>query len=146
MKWIAGSFPVALAFLAGCATLDSRIAQNREVLQTYPPDVRRKIEAGEIARGFTKPMVQIAWGDPDDMFQKEDGGGQSETWVYRDYRSRYGMSYMSTGGFWVGGHHGRHAFVPYGYVPYDVTWREDYTRATVTFRGGRVIAYEVKQR
>ncbi|HPA16845.1 MAG TPA: hypothetical protein PLU30_03790 [Verrucomicrobiae bacterium] len=146
MRWFVRGLPFALVVLTGCATLESRVAKNQALLQTYPADIRHKIEGGEIARGFTKPMVQIAWGDPDDTFRREDSGGESETWVYRGYRSRYAMSYAPVGGFWAGGHHRRHVFVPYGFAPYDVTWREDYTRATVTFRGGRVIAYEVKQR
>lgn len=136
----------ASTFLAGCATLDSRISRNQEIFDTFAPDVKRKIEAGEIARGFTRPMVQIAWGDPSDTIRREDTDGASETWVYRGYRQRHTTTFGLGGGFWAGGCRGRYGYVPYAFVPYDVTWREDYTRASVTFRGGRVVSYEVRQR
>ncbi len=131
---------------SGCATVDSRISRNQEVFDTFPPDVKRKIEAGEIARGFTKPMVQIAWGNPDDTVRREDADGASETWIYRGYRTRHTTAIGVGGGFWAGGYRGRHGYVPYAVVPYDVTYREDYPRATVTFRAGRVVSYEVRRR
>jgi len=146
MRWAPWSLSFLTLLLAGCATLESRIEKNQALMQTFSPTDRQKIEAGQIARGFTKPMVQIAWGDPDDVLRREDASGQTETWVYLGYKNRHSTSFVMGGGFWAGGPRCRRGFVPYTFMPYDVMWREEYLRATVTFRGGRVIAYDFKQR
>lgn len=131
--------------LSGCATLESRIEKNQALMQTFSPSERQRIEAGQIARGFTRPMVRVAWGDPDDVIRREDQDGLTETWVYLGYKTRRSMSFMMGGGYFIG-RHGRHGYVPYAPLPYDVMWREEYARATVTFRGGRVVAYDAKVR
>lgn len=146
MRAYLGFVTLAAVLLGGCTTVDTRIARNQEVFDTFSPEAKRKIEAGEIARGFTKPMVQIAWGNPSDTVRREDENGASDVWIYRGYRSRHTTTFGIGGGFWGGGCRGRYGYVPYAYMPYDVTWREDYTRATVTFRSGRVVSYETNQR
>jgi hypothetical protein len=134
---------IGLLGLAGCSTLESRIEGNREVFDAFPAQVQRKITAGEIERGFTKPMVTIALGDPDDVYRKEDAQGASEIWIYKGYRQQYVTTYSMGVPIWAG-RHCRQGFYPNAYVPNEVSWREDYTRATVTFRGGRVVEFNLK--
>src|SRR5687768_16808348 len=78
-------------FLAGCSTVDSRIAKNREAFNTWPPGVQDKVVQGQIDIGFTPEQVRVALGEPDRVFTRTTGDGTSQVWSYRDRRPRIGF-------------------------------------------------------
>jgi hypothetical protein len=77
--------------LAGCSTVDSRIAKNRELFNSWPAAVQDKIVVGQIDIGFTPEQVRIALGDPDRVFTRTTADGTSQVWSYRDRGPRLGF-------------------------------------------------------
>lgn len=77
--------------LAGCSTVDSRIARNREAFNTWPPAVQDKVVVGQIDIGFTPEQVRVALGEPDRVFARTTGDGTSQVWSYRDRGPRFGF-------------------------------------------------------
>src|SRR5215211_498498 len=74
---------------AGCSTVDSRIAKNREVFNTWPPAVQDKVVTGQIDIGFTPDQVRVALGEPDRIFTRTTADGTSQVWSYRDRGPRF---------------------------------------------------------
>jgi hypothetical protein len=87
----------AMLLAAGCSTVDSRIARNRAVFNTWPADVQEAVAAGKIGVGFTPDQVQMALGRPDWAWTSTSADGTSQVWSYRDNAPRFGF------GFGVGG-------------------------------------------
>ena len=87
--------PCVLAFavlvMAGCSTVDSRIAKNRAAFDTWPTAVQDKIVVGQIDIGFTPDQVRVALGEPDRIFTRTTADGTSEIWSYRDRGPRLGF-------------------------------------------------------
>src|SRR5438270_11416293 len=81
---------VAAALLAGCSTVDSRIAHNRAAFNTWPPAVQDKVVAGQIDVGFTPDQVRVALGEPDRVWSRTTNDGTSEVWSYGDRGPRFG--------------------------------------------------------
>jgi hypothetical protein len=77
--------------LAGCSTVDSRIAKNREAFNTWPPAVQDKVVVGKIDIGFTPEQVRVAIGEPDRVFTRTSADGTSQIWSYRDRGPRFGF-------------------------------------------------------
>lgn len=125
--------------LAGCASVDSRIAKNRAAFDSWPPAVQNKIIQGQVDLGFTTDQVRVALGEPDRVFTRTTADGTSEVWSYRDRGPKFGFgvgvgmgSMGSRGGTFggVGIHTG-----PGGYL--------DEEKLGVVFdRNGRVSAIE----
>lgn len=86
---IAAAFWSAIA--AGCSTVDSRIAKNREAFSSWPAAVQDKIVVGKIDIGFTPEQVRVALGEPDRVFTRTTADGTSEIWSYRDRKPRIGF-------------------------------------------------------
>jgi outer membrane protein assembly factor BamE (lipoprotein component of BamABCDE complex) len=90
--------------VAGCSTVDSRIADNRAVFNTWPPAVQDKVVLGQIDVGFTTDQVRVALGEPDRVFTRTTADGTSQVWSYRDRKPRFGFGIgIGTGSF---GHRG----------------------------------------
>lgn len=127
----------SLLFLAfvGCATTPAeRIAKNHAAFASWPPDVQTKVQAGEVALGFTADQVQMALGEPDHTFTRTTEKGTEEVWAYRDRKPRIsiGLGVVGGGGSTrVGGATAVTSGGPY----YDDVLR-------VVFEGGRVSAVE----
>src|SRR5687768_1133055 len=77
--------------LAGCSTVDSRIAKNRDAFNTWPPAVQDKVVVGKIDIGFTPEQVRVAIGEPDRVFTRTSADGTSQIWSYRDRGPRFGF-------------------------------------------------------
>lgn len=77
---------LAICFLwPGCASPESRIAENPELFASFPADVQEKVRQGQIEVGFTKGMVTLAQGPPDRRLAREEATGVvSESWIYTD--------------------------------------------------------------
>jgi len=84
---------VALAtFGAGCSsTPQSRIKKDPAAFNAYPADVRRLIEQGQVAVGFTPDQVRLALGDPDRVITRTSSTGNADIWIYRENKSRLGF-------------------------------------------------------
>ncbi|MGH7945285.1 MAG: hypothetical protein ACREH8_06620 [Opitutaceae bacterium] len=82
----------ALALIAaGCSTVDSRIAKNRDLFNSWPAAIQDKIVVGQIDIGFTPEQVRIALGEPDRVFTRTTADGTSQVWSYRDRGPRIGF-------------------------------------------------------
>jgi len=77
-----GLLLLALLLLAGCETLNSRLARNQGVLRTLPAQHQALIQQGRIEVGFTPTEVYLAWGAPSRKAITKNAGGDSETWYY----------------------------------------------------------------
>jgi hypothetical protein len=85
--------------LVGCASTPAeRIARNRAAFAAWPPDVQAKVQAGEVAPGFTPEQVQMALGEPDHTFTRTTEKGIDEVWAYRDRKPRISIGLGVVGG------------------------------------------------
>lgn len=92
--------PLMLA-LAGCTTPtpQDRIGKNRDLYESFPSDVQRKISEGKVDIGFTPDMAALALGKPGRKFTRADAKGESEVWVYYKSQPRIGLGFgVSSGG------------------------------------------------
>jgi len=130
--------PLALLFaasLAACSTPASRVARNQAAFDSWPAEVREQVRAGKVAVGFTPEQVRVALGEPDRVFVRTTGAGETEVWAYRDLGPQLGVGVgVGTGGP-AGGTLGL------GWESYDS--RE---ALRVAFEGGQVSAIETRRR
>jgi hypothetical protein len=84
-----GVLAAVAVFAAGCSTVDSRIAKNREAFNSWPPAVQDKVVVGQIDLGFTTDQVAVALGQPDRVFTRTTADGTSQVWTYRDRGPRF---------------------------------------------------------
>lgn len=128
----------ALALLTGCSTPDSRIATHRAAFDQLPAEAQRKIRAGQVDIGFTHEMVQMALGEPDRVFIRQNEQGDTEVWAYRDRAPHFSLGLgMGTGG----GHSAVGGGVAVSTGGYD---RDETIR--VEFRGAKVTAVDTLKR
>ena len=81
---------LCLVALVGCATPAQRIAKNPELFASFPEEAQAKIQKGMIDVGFTKPMVEMALGQPDRIYTRQTESNTQEIWSYvtvREYSS-----------------------------------------------------------
>lgn len=91
IKLLLCSFAACALIGAGCSTVDSRIAKNREMFNTWPAAVQDKVVVGKIDIGFTADQVRVALGEPDRVFTRTTADGTSQVWSYRDRGPRFGF-------------------------------------------------------
>jgi len=82
LPFLAGSLLLCLMLLAGCETLDNRLARNQELLKNSPAEHQSLIQQGRIQVGFTPTEVYLAWGAPTHKAFTENAQGSEETWFY----------------------------------------------------------------
>lgn len=78
-----------LFLVAGCETIEKRIAREAELFASFPPEIQERIRAGEVDLGFTPGMVRIAWGEPDVTETIRTTSGAGESWIYLDREQVY---------------------------------------------------------
>lgn len=127
---------------AGCSTVDSRIAKNRELFSSWPLAVQEKIAAGQIDIGFTADQVRVALGEPDRVFTRTTADGTSEVWSYRDRRPRIGFGV----GVGMGGWHGGRGVGGGIGIGTGGGYRDDERLGVVFDRTGQVTAVEERRR
>jgi len=86
--------------LAGCSSVDSRIAKNRAAFNTWPPAVQDKVVVGQIDVGFTPDQVRVALGEPDRVWTRTAADGTSQIWSYRDRRGHFSFGVGVGMGSW----------------------------------------------
>lgn len=75
--------PVAFALLlAACATPAARIKRSQALFDSLPAAEQALIREGKVAVGFTRDMVRLAVGDPDQRWSRTDASGRAEIWSY----------------------------------------------------------------
>lgn len=80
---------VAALGLAGCSTIDQRIAEKSAAFATYPAEVQAKLREGVVEIGYTPDQVYIALGKPDDRRERITAQGRELTWIYHSYHEDY---------------------------------------------------------
>ena len=126
--------------VTGCSTVDSRIAKNRDLFNTWPPAVQDKVVVGQIDIGFTPDQVRVALGEPDRVFTRTTGDGTSQVWSYRDRGPRFSFGVgVGMGSF---GHRGG-TFGGIG-VGSDAGYRDDEKMGIVFDATGRVSSIETR--
>ncbi|MBI2496566.1 MAG: hypothetical protein HYV75_01075 [Opitutae bacterium] len=129
---------IAVALLAGCSTPDSRIAEHRAAFDRFPAAVQEQIRAGKVAVGFTPEMVRMALGEPDRVFTRRSGRGDTEVWGYHDRGPRFSLGIgLGTGG--------RHSSVGGG-VALSTGGYDPEEKLRVEFRDGKVTAVDTLKR
>lgn len=142
--------------LSGCSTIGSRIDENRAAFDALSPQDRALVSQGRIRSGMSMEGVYIAWGRPQQKATGVVRNTATETWVYTATASSWGPYY---GPGWYGGwgYAGRVGFVgrrgghrvfaafndpfwdPF-YYPFPASYQ--YPVKTVSFQGGRVVAFQ----
>src|SRR3954471_23420824 len=127
------------ALLTACTSNpETRIAKNPAIFDTYPPQVRQKIRAGEVDIGFTPDMVRLALGEPSRVFRRQTQDGATELWIYQDNGPRFSLG-IGVGTF------GRHSATSLG-VSSSTGGYDPEEKMHVEFRDGRVTAVEYARR
>ena len=124
-----------LAFLlAGCATPEKRIQQNREVFDSFPVAAQARIRGGQIDLGFTPEMVRIALGEPQRKTLRRSADGEVEIWSYVDSTRRYDRQRVDIDGLGVSGPGGLRSVSGSAWV--NVEQNREFIRTRVEFRNG----------
>jgi len=79
----------SFGFLAGCQSVNDRIAQKPEVFASIDKATQDKIRQGIIDLGYTEDMVYLALGVPDQKRESITAAGRSVVWIYNTYYQRY---------------------------------------------------------
>jgi hypothetical protein len=128
------SLLAAALTLSACSTPASRVSRNQAVFDSWPAEVREQVRAGRVALGFTAEQVRVALGEPDRVFIRTTGAGESEVWAWRELGPQLGLS-VGVGGPPAGG------AIGLGFEGYDY---RDAVR--VVFDQGKVAAIEARRR
>lgn len=128
----------AALIAAGCSTTDSRIAKNRAAFESWPADVREKVQAGRVDVGFTPEQVRVALGEPARKYTRTSSEGTAEVWAYEKSGPRFSIG-IGGGSYHGGSGMGGGVSVGTGGVS-----TEDAVR--VVFTDGRVSAIEQRTR
>ena len=129
---------LAVIFVAGCSTTESRIRKNPEAFARLTQEQQSLIIQGKVGIGFDKEMVQLAIGEPDRLITRTDENGTSEVWSYTTYEG-------PTGAYLYRGWYHRYYMLHDPLYPYylDTPGRRDRERFRVVFRNDRVV--EIQQ-
>lgn len=129
------SLLLAVLALAGCSTPASRIARHQRAFDSWPAEVREQVRAGKVSLGFTPEQVRVALGEPDRVFVRTTGTGETEVWAWLDLGPQFGVGV----GFGSGGPAG--GALGLGWESYDY-----HEAVRVAFEGGKVSAIETRRR
>ena len=130
----------ALLLLAGCATPERRIEQNREIFDSLPVADQARIRGGKIDLGFTADMVRIALGEPQRKLVRRTSGGDGEVWLYLDVDRRYDRQRAEIDGMSVSGPGGIRSIGGSAWV--NVAQEREFVRIRVEFQNGAATAIE----
>lgn len=140
LKLAPGLLAACLLLASGCSTVDSRIAKNRELFNTWPAAVQDKVVRGQIDIGFNADQVRVALGEPDRVFTRTTADGTSQVWSYRDRGPRFGFG-VGVGMGTFGGRGGSFGGVTLGT---GTGYRDDEKMGVVFDPAGRVSAVETR--
>ena len=130
----------ALLLLAGCATPERRIEQNREIFDALPVADQARIRGGKIDLGYSADMVRIALGEPQRKLVRRTPGGDAEIWLYLDVDRRFDRQRADIDGLSVSGPGGSRSITGSAWV--NVAQEREFIRVRVEFQNGAVAAIE----
>ncbi len=148
---------LTFSILAGCTTIDTRIAERQQAFQSMSPRDQALVQQGRIHEGMTQDAVYIAWGPPSQRLPGRNRGAIVETWIYDataagdypgpfsyGYGYGYGLGYGYFGGYRHRFHRGGFFYDPF-FDPYFYNHANivRYPERTVSFQRGRVIAWQL---
>ncbi|MDB6111599.1 MAG: hypothetical protein JWR69_3349 [Pedosphaera sp.] len=112
---------LVIVLFAGCATptVESRKQERYAAYQALSPELKAAVDHGSIKAGMSMDAVYIAWGQPAQVLQGGNAGGESTTWLYEG-------GYLEETRYWG-----------YRRVHYDYNPRS-YVRAEIVFVNGVV--------
>ncbi|MCW8904688.1 MULTISPECIES: hypothetical protein [Sedimenticola] len=135
---------LCLLVLAGCASVqerrDRRIAENRELFDSFPEEIQAQVRQGSVEVGFTRDMVRLAWGPPDHVFTRVTKERRATIWGYTRTRYYPYRDRMSIPVYFIDGNGRRR--IRYHSVWINSETQEEYTVARVEFVKGEVIGVE----
>jgi hypothetical protein len=124
-------FALLATLLLSCASSpDSRIEENQELFDSYPPEVQARLSEGKVAVGDNEDRVYMALGDPNETTVQVTEQGETLMWGYTKSRPGFSIGIGGGGGGYRTG--GAGGGVSMGSGP-----RKDYT-AIIDFREGIV--------
>lgn len=130
--------------LTGCMSVqalrDERIEADRPLFNRYPPAIQKQIRLGQIDIGFTKDMVRLAWGMPDQIFRRTTRAKESVVWSYTQTRRYPYLDRMSVPIYYIDSS-GRQQF-SYHSVWVNRDTQEQFTVARVEFVRGKASVIE----
>ncbi len=75
-----GALIIVFVFFAGCS---AGIKYSPGEIRTFPEEIQKHIQAGEVVTGMTQIQVRYAWGAPSEVKVLEPKDGKyREMWVY----------------------------------------------------------------
>ncbi len=83
-----------VALLAGCSSIQKRIAENPDAFAPLSPEAKQTIRDGHVSLGFTPVMVYMALGKPSKINTSADG--METTWTYIHYNTSEGTISLSS--------------------------------------------------
>ena len=86
IPYVAGMLVLALGLVA-CNTPGSRIKKNQAVFDAFPPEVQQNVRAGKVDVGYTRPMVEIALGNPDRIYTRRTTNGTVQVLAYTSFQT-----------------------------------------------------------
>lgn len=95
-----------LGLLSACASPQSRIRAHQTAFDSYPPEIRRKISAGQADVGFTPAQVELALGRPDRRYTRKALDAVQEIWIYGSDEGGVGLGLGLGLGMGAGGYGG----------------------------------------
>ncbi|MCW8943412.1 MAG: hypothetical protein OQL27_01490 [Sedimenticola sp.] len=138
------SFLLIILLLSGCMSAqslrDERIQADYALFAGFPADVQSQIRLGQIDIGYSKEMVRLAWGLPDQVFRRTTRARQSVVWSYTQVRRYPHLDRMSVPIYYLDSS-GRQQF-SYHSVWVNRDTQEQFTVARVEFVQGKVTAIE----
>jgi hypothetical protein len=145
-----------LFLLAGCSTLETRIAEHPDSYNRLSAADKALIAQGRIREGMSQDAVYMAWDAPSERAPGRNRGHVVETWIYYAtsageypgpfyYGSRYGygLGYGYYGGRRGRFHHGLYYSPFYDPFFYNHANIVRYPERIVSFENGRVIAFQL---
>ncbi|MGI9295404.1 MAG: hypothetical protein ACR2PS_15605 [Pseudomonadales bacterium] len=85
-------FTLSIVLLSACSTISSRIQQQQELFDSYPPATQVAIQNGEVKVGFNADMVQMALGKPSHTALQATTDGTLTTLSFSKKRPGLGFS------------------------------------------------------
>jgi len=134
-----------LLLVSGCvSTPASRIKKEPQLFGTFAPDIQVKVQKGQIEIGFSRDMVRLALGSPQQVNLRTAENGEAEIWTY--VHSRYISNYESMNtGYWYRDRAGR-LNRSYDTMWVDRGWYEDYPVLKLEFVGDKLKVIERMKR
>ncbi len=90
---------LALFLVSGCMSAqqirEHRIEQNQNIFKTYSTDIQEKIHHGQIDLGFSRQMIELAWGRPDRIYTRFTKDGLLTIWTYTFIQTQTRTQYIT---------------------------------------------------